>query len=250
MRPILARDGTLHLGGIAAGDAAPFHSVEAAEKQAEAVFDRLEAHLAAVGAKLTDICKITMQITDRAYRQAVYGVMGRRLMGVWPVSTGLIVKALHDPAALFQLDAHAVPGGPHERLKRYRSTSKPYGLHKQEFVADFCMIVVAGRRIFLRGQTGLTLTGEFSNLGDVAGQARMAIRNVEALLAEAGASLADAVNATIYVTDRAYIAPIMAEIMPPLSAHPIPHSLYVVKGLAAPEILMEIDVHAVLPDVG
>jgi hypothetical protein len=38
----------------------------------------------------------------------------------------------------------------------------------------------------------------------------------------------------------------MAEILPPLSAHPIPHALFVVKGLAAPEILMEIDVHACL----
>lgn len=236
---------TLHLGGITAGDAAPFHTVDAAERQADAVFDALEARLGAAGARLTDLCKITMQITDRAYRQAVYGVMGRRLAGVWPVSTGLIVKALHDPAAVFQLDAFAVPGGPHERLRRYRSSSQPYGLHRQEFVADLCMIVVAGRRIFLRGQIGQTLTREFVHPGDVAGQALQALHNVETLLADAGASLADAVHATIYVTDRAHIAPMMAAILPVLSAHPIPHSLFVVKGLAAPEMLMEIDVHAV-----
>ena len=240
----------IHLGAISAGHVAPLHTEAAAAAQAEAVFDALEARLAAQGGTLTDLCKITMQITDRAYRQAVYAVMGRRLMGVWPVSTGLIVKALHDPAALFQLDAFAVPGGPHQRLRRYRSTSAPYGLHKQAFVADFCMAVVAGRRVFLRGQTGLTLEGGFSTLGDAGGQAKVAIANVAALLAEAGATLADAVHATIYVTDRAYIAPVIAALMPPLSAHPIPHSLYVVKGLAAPEVLMEIDVHAVLPDVG
>ncbi len=56
----------------------------------------------------------------------------------------------------------------------------------------------------------------------------------------------EAVYATIYVTDRAHIAPVVAELLPPLSAHPIPHTLFVVKGLAAPEILMEIDVHACL----
>jgi enamine deaminase RidA (YjgF/YER057c/UK114 family) len=236
----------IHLGGISAAHVAPRQSAEAAVLQAEAVFDALEARMAEQGGRLTDLCKITMQITDRAYRQAVYGVMGRRLMGVRPVSTGLIVKALDDPAALFQLDAFAVPGGPHQRLRPYRSTSMPYGLEKQPFEAEFCMAVLAGKRVFLRGQTGLTLEGGFSTLGNAGGQARIAIANVQKLLADAGATLADAVHATIYVTDRAHIAPVMAEILPPLSAHPIPHALFVVKGLAAPEILMEIDVHACL----
>lgn len=236
----------IHLGGITAAHVAPQHSAEAAALQAEAVFNTLEARIAEQGGSLTDLCKITMQITDRAYRQAVYGVMGRRLMGVRPVSTGLIVKALDDPAALFQLDAFAVPDGPHQRLRPYRSTSMPYGLEKQPFEAEFCMAVLAGKRVFLRGQTGLTLEGGFSTLGNAGGQARTAIANVQKLLADAGATLADAVHATIYVTDRAHIAPVMAEILPPLSAHPIPHALFVVKGLAAPEILMEIDVHACL----
>lgn len=236
----------IHLGGITAAHVAPQHSAEAAALQAEAVFNTLEARIAEQGGSLTDLCKITMQITDRAYRQAVYGVMGRRLMGVRPVSTGLIVKALDDPAALFQLDAFAVPDGPHQRLRPYRSTSMPYGLEKQPFEAEFCMAVLAGKRVFLRGQTGLTLEGGFSTLGNAGGQARIAIANVQKLLADAGATLADAVHATIYVTDRAHIAPVMAEILPPLSAHPIPNALFVVKGLAAPEILMEIDVHACL----
>ena len=236
----------IHLGGISAAHVAPRQSAEAAVLQAEAVFDALEARMAEQGGRLTDLCKITMQITDRAYRQAVYGVMGRRLMGVRPVSTCLIVKALPDPAALFQLDAFAVPGGPHQRLRPYRSTSMPYGLEKQPFEAEFCMAVLAGRRVFLRGQTGLTLEGAFSTLGDPGGQARIAIANVQKLLADAGATLANAIYATIYVTDRAHIAPVMAELLPPLSTHPIPYTLFVVKGLAAPEILMEIDVHACL----
>jgi enamine deaminase RidA (YjgF/YER057c/UK114 family) len=237
----------IHLAGISAGQAAAEHTAAAAASQAEAVFDALDRRIAEQGGSLTDLCKITMQITDRAYRQAVYGVMGRRLIGVRPVSTGLIVKALDNPGALFQLDVFAVPGGPHRRIRPYRSTSMPYGLEKQPFEAEFCMAVVAGRRVFLRGQTGLTLEGGFSTLGDAGGQARIAIANVAALLADAGSTLADAVHATIYVTDRVHIAPVMAALLPPLSAHPIPHTLFIVKGLAAPEILMEIDVHAVLP---
>ncbi|MBX9699228.1 MAG: hypothetical protein K2X74_07310 [Acetobacteraceae bacterium] len=252
MRTVLARNGTLHIGGISAP--VPGHTAEAAAAQAEAVFDVLEARLAEAGARLTDLCKITMQITDRAFRQPVYGVMGRRLAGVRPVSTGLVVNGLPDPHAVFQLDALVVPrepgGGPHERLRPYRSTSMPYGRDRQAFVAEFCMAVRTPREVFLRGQTGQTLEGTFVGAGDPGAQARQAMDNVEALLADAGCTLADAVHATVFVTDRAFIAPVMHAVAPRFAAHPVAHTLLVVKGLAAPEIMMEIDVHAVRPVVG
>ncbi len=223
------------------------HSPQAAAAQAEAVFGRLHDALSAAGGTATDVCKITMQITDRAHRQAIYGVLGRRLAGVFPVSTGLIVKGLADPDALFQLDAWAVAGGPHTRLRRYRSTDAPYGLSRQAFVCDFCMVVVAGRRIFLRGQTGLALDGIMVGLNDPVAQARKAIENVRILLAEAGADLSHAVRLVTYVTDRAYLAPVREAVEPEFAFHPVAGTELVVKGLAAPEVLMEIDVHAVLP---
>ena len=55
----------IHLGGITAAHVAPQHSAEAAALQAEAVFNTLEARIAEQGGSLTDLCKITMQITDR-----------------------------------------------------------------------------------------------------------------------------------------------------------------------------------------
>lgn len=243
MTDAIARDGALLLGGISAGTPRG-HTPEAAAAQAEAVFDQLEARLAGVGGSLGDICKITMQITDRAFRQAIYGVMGRRLMGVRPVSTGLIVNGLEDPHAVFQLDAWAAPGGPHERLRQYRSTSMPYGRDHQPFVAEFCMVVKAGRDVFLRGQTGMSLEGVMQGENDAGVQARTAMDNVEALLADAGATLADAVHATVYVTDRAFLAPTLRAILPRFADCPVPVATLVVKGLASPEILMEVDVRA------
>ena len=224
------------------------HSPGAAAAQAEAVFDRLHDALAAAGGIETDVCKITMQISDRAYRQAIYGVLGRRLAGVFPVSTGLIVKGLADPDALFQLDAWAVADGPHTRLRRYRSTDSPYGLSRQAFVCDFCMVVVAGQRIFLRGQTGLALDGRMVGVNDAVAQARQAIENVRILLADAGAGLSDAVRLVIYVTDRAYVAPVRDAVVPHFAGSPVALTELVVRGLAAPEVLMEIDVHAMLPE--
>jgi enamine deaminase RidA (YjgF/YER057c/UK114 family) len=224
------------------------HSPEAAAAQAEAVFDALERELAARGATPANVCKITMQITDRAWREAVYSVLGRRLDGVWPVSTGLIVSGLSDPDALFQLDAYAVAGGPHERFRMYRSDEIAYGLSVQRFSMAFCMAVRAGRRVFLRGQTGMDLGRTLIGLNDPAAQARQAVENVRVLLADAGATLSDAVRLVTYVTDRAYLEPVLAVVEPAFAGSPVVGTELVVKGLAAPEVLMEIDVHAVLAD--
>lgn len=241
----------LFLPGLTDPDAAATvrrhgHTPEAAAAQAEAVFARLREHLEAHGASLTDTCKITMQITDRAYRQSVYGVLGRALAGVYPVSTGLIVPGLADPDALFQLDAYAVPGGPHERFRRYRSTDIAYGRNQQSFSMEFCMLVRAGQRLFLRGQTGMNFGRDLIGLDDPAVQARQAVENVRLLLADAGADLSHATRLVTYVTDRAYLAPVLAAIEPAFAAAPVAATELIVKGLAAPEILMEIDVHAVL----
>ena len=56
------------------------------------------------GARLEDIVKITIFITDRAYREPVYQVVGRWLKGVYPVSTGLIVQGLARPEYLMEID--------------------------------------------------------------------------------------------------------------------------------------------------
>ena len=223
------------------------HTPAAAAAQAAAVFARLHAALALTGGGPGDVCKITMHITDRAWRQAVYGAMGQGLPGVFPVSTGLIVPGLPDPCALVQLDAHAMPGGPHQRLRPYRASTMPYAGQTQGFEMDFCMAVRAGRRIFLRGQTGNRLDGTGVPPGDPAAQAALAIANARTLLAEAGADLAHATRLVTYVTDRAYLAPVLATVLPAFAAAPVASTAVVVKGLAAPDLLMEIDVHATLP---
>ena len=67
------------------------------------------------GARLEDICKITVYITDRAYREPVYRVVGKWLKGVFPVSTGLIVQGLARPEWVMEIDAWAVI--PEERAR-------------------------------------------------------------------------------------------------------------------------------------
>ena len=57
---------------------------------------------------LDDICKITIYLTDRAYREAVYQAIGEWLKGVFPVSTGVIVQGLAKPEWLMEIDVIAV----------------------------------------------------------------------------------------------------------------------------------------------
>ena len=56
------------------------------------------------GARLEDMVKIMIYITDRAYREPVYRVVGKWLKGVYPVSTGLIVQGLAKPEYLMEID--------------------------------------------------------------------------------------------------------------------------------------------------
>jgi enamine deaminase RidA (YjgF/YER057c/UK114 family) len=87
----MALDGSI----VGIGDAAA---------QTENAMTCAEILLKEAGAELADIVKITIFITDRAYREPVYRVVGRWLKGVYPVSTGLIVQGLARPEYLMEID--------------------------------------------------------------------------------------------------------------------------------------------------
>ena len=76
--------------------------------QAENAMRCVKILLEEAGAKLEHICKTTIYITDRAYREPVYRVVGKWLKGVHPCSTGLIVNGLARPEMLMEIDVEAV----------------------------------------------------------------------------------------------------------------------------------------------
>ncbi len=133
----------------------------------------------------------------------------------------------------------------HQRFRKY-NTKDMYP--EQSLDNDLCMVVRAGRRIFLRGQTGFTLDGGFVGVGDAAAQADNAMQCVKTLLEEAGAKLEHICKTTIYITDRAYRDDVYQAIGRHLQGiYPVSTGL-IVNGLAKPEMLMEIDVEAVIPE--
>src|SRR4051812_21215832 len=86
-----------------------------AAAQTEQAMANVKQLLEEQGARLGDICKIVIYLTDPRYREAVYRVVGKWLKGVYPVSTGLVVQALARPEWVVEVDVFAVI--PDQRLK-------------------------------------------------------------------------------------------------------------------------------------
>jgi enamine deaminase RidA (YjgF/YER057c/UK114 family) len=85
-----------------------------AGKQADQAMRNVKVLLEEQGSCLDDICKITVYLVDRGYRDAVYRSIGQWLKGVFPVSTGLIIDGLARPEYLMEIDVFAVI--PEERM--------------------------------------------------------------------------------------------------------------------------------------
>jgi enamine deaminase RidA (YjgF/YER057c/UK114 family) len=79
-----------------------------AAAQAEQAMKNIETLLGEAGAKLEHICKISIYLTDPRFREAVYRIIGSRLKGVYPVSTGIVVAGLARPEWLVEVDVIAV----------------------------------------------------------------------------------------------------------------------------------------------
>jgi enamine deaminase RidA (YjgF/YER057c/UK114 family) len=121
---------------------------------------------------------------------------------------------------------------------------------EQSLDNDLCMVVRAGNMIFMRGQTGFDLDGKFHGVGDAAAQAEQAMACVKQLLEEAGGRLEHICKVTIYLTDPRYREAVYNVIGKWLKGvYPVSTGL-VVQALAKPEMVMEIDVDAVIPDDG
>lgn len=131
----------------------------------------------------------------------------------------------------------------HQRIRPYEHSLHHDG---EDFEYELCMAVRVGNRIWLRGQTGLDLDGNFVGEGDVTAQAETAMQCSDTLLREAGSGLSDVVKTTVYLTDREFRLPVFRVLSKWFgSTRPCQTGL-IVNGLARPEMLMEIDIEAVI----
>jgi 2-iminobutanoate/2-iminopropanoate deaminase len=107
--------------------------------------------------------------------------------------------------------------------------------------------VRAGDLLFVSGCVSVDAEGKVVGFGDVVAQARQVFANIGLALAAAGASFADVVKVTTFLTDiddRARINPVRQEVFG--DARPA-STLVEVSALVLPEFLIEVEAVAVIP---
>jgi enamine deaminase RidA (YjgF/YER057c/UK114 family) len=219
---------------------------EDAAAQADQSMKNARELLEEAGSSFDDVCKTRIYIGDRAYREPVYQAIGKHFGDTHPCSTGLIVRGFARPEIVFEIDMAVTlsKGTPHQRLRKFH-TDEAYK-DGQKLGTRFCKAVRAGDRVYLRGQTGNSLDGEFVGYGDAGAQADQAMKNIATLLEEAGASLDDVCKVTTYITHRAHREAVYQTVGGHLKGvFPCGTGL-IVDGLASPHLLVEVDVDAVI----
>jgi 2-iminobutanoate/2-iminopropanoate deaminase len=116
-----------------------------------------------------------------------------------------------------------------------------------EPISHYTDAVRAGELLFVSGFVPVDGAGRLVGGDDVVGQARQVLQNVGAVLAAAGATFADVVKVTVYLTDiadRARINPVRQEFFG--DTRPA-STLVEVSALAVPGAKLEIEAVALIP---
>jgi enamine deaminase RidA (YjgF/YER057c/UK114 family) len=125
----------------------------------------------------------------------------------------------------------------------------PEGLHRNPAFSN--VVVVSGnvRTVYVGGQNAVDGDGTIIGVGDVAAQTEQVLRNLRTALEAAGAGPEHVVKWTVLVVEGHDVASGFAafrKVWGDLSDPPV-ITVAVVKGLARPDFLVEMDAIAVVP---
>ena len=105
------------------------------------------------------------------------------------------------------------------------------------------------KTIYISGQIAYDKDGKIVGAGDMKAQAEQVYKNLQAALAAAGAKFSDVVKMNSYITDMSKVQAVR-DVRAQYFKDATPASTFVeVKGLVRPELLLEIEVIAVVPAV-
>ena len=122
----------------------------------------------------------------------------------------------------------------------------PDTLHAYPASSQGVLIEGTGALLVVGGQNGVDATGEVVS-DDFGAQSAQALRNVLAVLADAGASQADVAKLTIYMTAGSDIQKGYAAAQEVWGQHATAITVVQVAGFARPDVLVEIEALAQVP---
>ena len=128
---------------------------------------------------------------------------------------------------------------------RFFEMIQPSGIYQP---SSYVHAMRAGNTIYVAGQVARDEHGELVSPGDAEGQARQVFANLGAVLKAAGADWTNVVKITTYLVDRADAAAVAAVRQEMFGDHRPPHTGLIVAALGGPDVRLEVEVVAVLPD--
>lgn len=129
-----------------------------------------------------------------------------------------------------------------------RTTINPWTWNEAFGYSQAAVVEGSHQVTYVAGQTAIDADGDVVHAGDMAGQVRQAMDNLETVLGAAGQTLADVVRLDIYTTDLDAYFPVSSIVNDRFGSHgniPVGGVLAQVSRLALPPLMVELVATAV-----
>jgi 2-iminobutanoate/2-iminopropanoate deaminase len=227
----------LHVTGIMARRWGQMLGKADAEIQSRMVFDQLDYLLECAGATRADVVRHLTYYTHPFHYDTIMKVQEDYYGGQPPAATAVYVHALGSgPDPLVEIEATVVIGGEKRHLD-------PPGLPRPRASSS---VVVADGTAYVAGQVALNAAGELVGKGDVDAQLAQIYANLEIALGAIGATGANVVKTTTYMTRPDYFGNVRQAREAYYGDAQPTSTAFVVEGLTDPDYLVELEAVAVL----
>ena len=238
-RAVRVGDMVLQSGTTAIDREGNVRGVGEVAKQVEAIMTIAEWSMGKAGAKLGDVVRSRIYVTDIGVGAEAGRALARFFRDVRPAATLVQVNRLARPDQLVEIELDAVDraGATGRRISSGRAIEDEYAYSRAVRVGD---------RVFVSGSTALNARGVVEGKGDMYRQTRSIMDTIFMALEQAGATREDLVYTKTYLTDLGRAADYTRAWLEALGDVRPTSTLLGIPALIHPEMLVEIETEAIV----